>query len=158
MCKYKSIRGQSLVEYALILGLVALAVIVIAFALGLELQRVYGLIVGALGENGHGSPSSVQHSITIDLAQCIAVASQHQTGIWVLGQTDEPLNIVSGTDEVGTSTVGPPPGSNIPPGDNYAFHPMVDTNKADITECPVSVVIQANDGTIAAAPLQRVTD
>ncbi len=52
----------------------ALAAIAIAFALGLSLQRVYGLIVGALGENGHGSLSPVHYTITIDMAQCIAAA------------------------------------------------------------------------------------
>ena len=144
-------RAQSLIEYALLLGLVAIAVIVILFALGLGLQRVYGLITGALGENGHGSPDSVHHTITIDTAECFAVAAQHQTGIWVLGQTDEPLNMVSGTDEVGTSVVASYNGG-------YAFQPMVDPNKADIGECPASVVIQAADGTAAVAPLVRVSE
>ncbi|MHB8625425.1 MAG: Flp family type IVb pilin [Aggregatilineales bacterium] len=150
--KHKLTRAQSLVEYALILGLVALAVIVIAFALGLGLQRVYGLIVGALGENGHGSSSSVQHSITIDTALCIAVASQHQTGLWVLGQTDEPdLSTIHGSTEFGISVIGPYQGG-------YAYHPFIDTNKADVSECPASVVIQAQDGTIAVAPLQKMNE
>ncbi|MHB8630258.1 MAG: hypothetical protein ACYDBJ_29305 [Aggregatilineales bacterium] len=69
----------------------------------------------------------------------------------MLGQTDEPLNILSGTDEIGTSVVEPYHGG-------YAFNPIVDPNKANTDECPASVVIQATDGTIAAAPLQKVND
>ncbi len=150
--RQQKFRAQSLVEYALILGLVALAAIVILVALGLGLQRVYGLIVGALGENGHGHLSSVHHTITIDTAQCIAVASQHQTGLWVLGFTDEPdFSTVHGSTEFGINTIGPYQSG-------YVFRPWIDTNKADINECPASVVIQATDGTIAAAPLVKVND
>ena len=144
-------RGQSLVEYALLLGLVAIAVIVILVALGLGLQRVYGLVAGALG--GH-QDEHAKHTITIDSALCIAVAAapgqQARTGLWVVGQTDEPLNTVTGTNEVGTSVVAPYNGG-------YVFQPIVDANKADVGECPASVVIQATDGTIAAAPLVRVS-
>ncbi|MHB8630232.1 MAG: hypothetical protein ACYDBJ_05170 [Aggregatilineales bacterium] len=68
------------------------------------------------------------------------------------------MNILSGTDEIGTSTVTVPPGSNIPAGDNYAFHSIIDPNSANTDECPASVVIQATDGTVAAAPLVRVND
>lgn len=42
-------RGQSLVEYALILVLIAIVVIVILTALGENLQSVFNQIVNALG-------------------------------------------------------------------------------------------------------------
>lgn len=42
-------RGQSLVEYALILVLIAIVVIVILSALGGQLQVVFGNILTALG-------------------------------------------------------------------------------------------------------------
>ena len=41
-------KGQSLVEYALILVLIAIVVIVILTALGGSLQNVFGQIVNAL--------------------------------------------------------------------------------------------------------------
>lgn len=42
-------KGQSLVEYALILVLIAIVVIVILTALGTNLQNVFNQIVNALG-------------------------------------------------------------------------------------------------------------
>ncbi len=143
--------GQSLIEYAFAITLVSIVVIAAAFALGLITQRVYGIIKGALGGTGDGSLTT--HSITIDPggAQCIAVASAHHTGLWVTGSTDENLANVTGLTETGPSTVN----AN---GSGFVFNPMVDSNNANVNECPASVVIQAKDGTIAVAPLTRVSE
>lgn len=45
----QSANAQALVEYALILALVTVAVIVAASLIGLATQRIYGVVVAALG-------------------------------------------------------------------------------------------------------------
>jgi pilus assembly protein Flp/PilA len=45
----RRVRGQALVEYGLILVLVAIAVIVVLIALGGQLNTIFSQIVSALG-------------------------------------------------------------------------------------------------------------
>ena len=136
-------RAQALVEYALILVAVAVLVMVVALGTGVAVQRLYGLITGAIG--GHYDDHRA-HTITIDSAQCISVAAVHQTGIWVTGTTDETLTNVTGSTETISGPVNAYNGG-------YVFQPLIDASKANTAECPASVVIQAADGTIAVAPL-----
>jgi len=140
-------QGQSAAEYALIIALVAVVVIVVAFLVGLGAQRIYGLVAGALGTHydTHGN-----HTIEITSAQCISVAGIKQTGLWVVGNTDEAIADLTGSTELGLSPVS----AN---GGGFLYHPMIDANNADPTKCPVSVVIQGKDGAIAVAPLVKVS-
>jgi len=48
---HKLLHGQGLVEYALILIAIALIVMVVALGFGVAVQRLLGLVTGALG--GH---------------------------------------------------------------------------------------------------------
>src|SRR4051812_34886298 len=69
----KGQEGQGLVEYALVLVLVAVVCIAIMFATGLSVQRVYGLIAGALGAK-HNTENYKGEGIVIDLAQCYVIS------------------------------------------------------------------------------------
>jgi len=67
--KRKTFNGQALVEYALILTLVAVVVIVAAFAIGLATQRLYGVVTAALG--GSHNDTTANGTIVIDQALCV---------------------------------------------------------------------------------------
>jgi Flp pilus assembly pilin Flp len=144
-------HGQGLTEYALILAVVALVVIVIVGLVGLAVQRSYGVVGGALGTkyNAQG-----QHSIDIVTAQCIALQSANLTGLWVIGNTNEDIaNLTGSTNQaVGTGMDGAssPVEANGPNG--FKFHPLL-SYTADLSICPISVVIQAGDGSIAVSPV-----
>jgi len=140
-------RGQSAAEYVLLLGLVAIVVIVILFGVGLGAQRIYGLIGGVFGIH-YGTQG--KHIVEITSAQCISVASIRQTGLWVVGNTDEDIADLTGSTELGLSEVS----AN---GSGFLYHPMIDSTSADTTKCPESVVIQAKDGSISIAPLVKVS-
>jgi|GEM_PF-612182 len=135
-------EGQSAAEYALIIGLAALVVIVVTLLVGLGVQRIYGLVAGALGAHydTHG-----KHTIEITSAQCISVAKIGQTGLQVIGNTDEAIADLTGSTELGLSPVSADAGG-------FLYHPMIDADHADASKCPVSVVIQGKDGAIAVAP------
>ncbi len=149
-------RGQGLVEYALILALVALVVIVAAFLLGRATQRVYGVIGGAMGAKYN---SVGQHALEITTAECIAVQSPPETGLWVVGLTNEDVANLTGSTNlaVGTGIGGAlsPVETNGPGG--FKFHPLLLETSADLGICPTSVVIQVKDGTIAVSPISKVT-
>ena len=147
MKAYRTQCGQSAAEYALIIGLTAFVVIVVAFLVGLGVQRVYGLVAGALGAHydTHGN-----HMIEITSAQCISVAGINQTGLLVTGNTNEAIADLTGSTELGLSPVNANAGG-------FLYHPMIDSNHADASKCPVSVVIQGKDGAIAVAPLVIVS-
>ncbi len=151
-------HGQGLVEYALILALVAVVVIAVAFVLGAAVQRVYGIIAGALGAQYN---TVGDHAIEITTAQCIAVQSSNQTGLWVVGNTNEDVANLTGSTEqaVGTGIGGLP--SPVHKDDNntpniFVFSPMLTENAADLSVCPKSVVIQGKDGAIAVSPVTAV--
>lgn len=140
-------KGQSIAEYVLLLALVAIVAVAILFGVGLATQRIYGLIEGAFGVH---FDTHDKHIVEITSAQCISVASIHQTGLWVVGNTDEDIADLTGSTEFGLSEVS----AN---GSGFLYHPMIDANAADVTKCPESVVIQAKDGAIAIVPLVKVS-
>jgi Flp pilus assembly pilin Flp len=75
------LHGQSLVEYALLLLLVAVVVIGIVYGVGLAAQCIFGQISGTLGTR---RDAQGQAQIVIEVAQCISVAPdpayfQHQS-------------------------------------------------------------------------------
>src|SRR5258706_16484837 len=145
-------NGQGLVEYALILALVAVVVIVVAFVLGQAVQHLYGIVGGALGAKYN---TSGQHAIEITGAQCIAVQSTHQTGLWVVGFTNEDLTSLTGSTEqavgTGLQNLPSPLDPNGPNG--FKFHPLLSQTAADLSLCPRSVVIQSTNGAIALSPV-----
>jgi pilus assembly protein Flp/PilA len=149
--------GQGLVEYALILVLVAVVVVVAALLLGQAVQRVYGIIGGTLGVKYN---TVGVHAIEITTAECIALTSQNLTGLWVIGTTNEDVaNLTGSTDQaVGTGMGGlaSPVEANGPNG--FKFHPLLLDNAADLSVCPKSVVIQAKDGAIAISPVTAVVE
>src|SRR5258708_30098090 len=79
-------RGQGLVEYALLIALIALLSIVALVIASFGVQRIYGVIAGSLGIR-HNTMTQA-HSIEIISAQCIAVQSQNATRLSAVGNTD----------------------------------------------------------------------
>jgi pilus assembly protein Flp/PilA len=148
--------GQGLVEYALILALVAVVVVAVASLLGPALQRVYGVITASLGSKY--DTVAPHHAIKIEKAQCIALQSANLTGLWVVGYTDQDVANLTGSTEraVGTGLDG----LASPVEDNgdggFKFHPLL-VYSADLSVCPKAVVIQALDGAIAVAPVIAVS-
>jgi pilus assembly protein Flp/PilA len=150
-------HGQGLVEYALILVLVAVVVIVAASLLGQAVQRVYGVISGALGAKYDAVGT---HAIEITTAQCIAVKSSNLTGLWVVGNTNEDVaNLTGSTDKaVGTGMGGLASPVEVNGPNGFKFHPLLLDNAADLSVCPKAVVIQAKDGAIAVSPVTAVME
>ena len=135
-------RGQAAVEYAITIVLVSMVVIAIMLFAGFGISRIYGLVAGALGAHydTHG-----KHTIEITSAECISSTRVNQTGLWVIGNTDEAIADLTGSTELGLSPVSADAGG-------FLYHPMIDADHADASKCPVSVVIQGKDGAIAVAP------
>ena len=142
----RSNNGQSLAEYALIIASVALIVIVVAFAIGLGAERIFGIIGGAFGAH-HDDHRA--HFITIDTAQCFASKSQNLTGLWVTGSTDEDLSKLNGSTNLSTTGLNGVPFTISDNGvGGYKFNPLL-AYSVNLDVCPQSVVIQAADGTEA---------
>jgi Flp pilus assembly pilin Flp len=143
------------VEYVVILALVSLVVILTGSLLGPAINRIFGIATGAMGT--HYNTVGSGHTIEIVTAECIAIQSQNLTGLWVTGNTDEPLEKLVGSTNlaVGTGMNGDssPVESNGP--GSFKFHPLL-SQTADLSVCPTSVVIQANDGAIALSPITEV--
>ena len=142
----QSNSGQSLAEYALIIASVAIIVIVVALAIGLGAERIFGILGGAFGvhHDAHG-----QHFITIETAQCLASKSQNLTGLWVTGSTDEDLSKLSGSTNLSTTGLNGVPFEISENGASaYKFNPLL-ASGLNLEVCPQSVVIQATDGTEA---------
>jgi Flp pilus assembly pilin Flp len=149
-----------MVEYALVLALVAVVAIVALSALGNATQRVYGIIGAVLGAKYN---STGDRAIEIATAQCIAVKyasnpSNNLTGLWVVGTTNIPIAELTGsTDQaVGTGLNGgaAPVQANGPNG--FKFNPLL-AYAADPGVCPKAIVIQAADGSVAISPVTSVT-
>lgn len=147
--------GQGLVEYALILVLVAIVVVGAASLMGLAAQRVYGVIAASLGAK---HDTNADHTLTITTALCIAKQAQNLTGLWVVGDTSEDVSNLTGSTE---SAVGTGMGGAVSPVEamgtsggltSYKFHPLL-ANVADLSVCPKAVVIQSSSGAIAVAPV-----
>jgi pilus assembly protein Flp/PilA len=147
-------NGQGLVEYALILALVAVVAIAVLGLIGFGIQRVYGLIGAAMGAE-HDTSGAVVLQITT--AQCVAVQSSGLTGLWVVGVTNVPVSELVGSTEMGIGTGmggAPSPVTSNGPG-TFRFNPLL-ANSADLTVCPRAVVVQSSDGAITLAPVEAV--
>ena len=143
-------RGQGLAEYALLLVLVALVAAVSTFAVGLAVQRVYGVLVAAFGVK-HNAVGQIE----ITQALCDASQSQNTTGLWVIGTTSEDVTNLTGSTEmaVGTGLGGAPsPVTDNGAAGTFKFNPQLGSG-LNLSLCPKAVVIQARDGAIAVSPV-----
>jgi Flp pilus assembly pilin Flp len=158
-------QGQGLIEYALILALVAVAAIVILGAVGVAVQRVIGLTAGALGAHKN---SQVAQVINITAADCFVIdvgssymggafAANGYTGLFIKVDTNVPLDQLNmaGTESMlkmplfeDQSTIVPPPGIS-----HYTFRIDLATY-TDATRCPHSSVVQSLQGAIAVSPVE----
>jgi Flp pilus assembly pilin Flp len=161
-------RGQGMVEYALILVLGAVAVIVATFAIGLAVQRLYGVVVGALGTKA--SVTNASHAtITIAEAKCYLApnhvnpdSSKGVVAMWVTGYYSSGLSVsdltASTNYSVGTGVnnmvaLVKPNGAN-----SFLWNPDLKFATTDSKYCPIAVVIQSKDGVLAASPVMVCTD
>jgi pilus assembly protein Flp/PilA len=144
-------RGQGLVEYALILVLVAIVVIVVTSLMGQGVQRIFGLITGALGEKHNASGGE---TITIEYAECyVHTGSNPRTGLWIVGTTDVPLNELTGSTNLaydGPISTNPLEGGAS---GTFTYNPELKAGVGDESLCPRSVVIQSKRGAIAVSPV-----
>lgn len=141
-------RGQGLVEYAIIIALVALVVIVIITLVGFATKRGFGVIAGALGAT-HNETTGTGTHIEITDAHCWTYVGLNQTGVYVRGLSNLDPSLLTGSTDTGWFSV-----ANV--GDSgprsFKYQPLIGTG-TDFGKCPRSVVIQAPDGTTAVAPL-----
>ncbi len=156
----RSESGQSLAEYALILVLVAVVAIVALFAIGLATQRDLGIVTGSLGARKSSG------SLTITDAECAIQTSgdgSPQTSIYVIGTTTIPTGNLRGSADVNKG-IAVSQVKNLMEtsvfdtgGGTFRWNPTISDKAADFSLCPQAVVIQSKDGTIATAPLTKVS-
>ncbi|MEP7290013.1 MAG: Flp family type IVb pilin [Chloroflexota bacterium] len=148
----KRTKGQGLVEYALILALVAVVTIAGAWAMGQAIKRVFGVVGGALGKN-----NSVVGTFEIQSANCWVVTSPApaKTGLVVLGFTTKPVTTLIGSTNkyVGTDVNGDPAPVTSNGGNTFIWQPYLSFTTANASLCPPSVVIQAKDGSTIFSPV-----
>jgi Flp pilus assembly pilin Flp len=144
-------KGQGLVEYALILMLVAVVAIVIAVRFGHSIQGIFGLTTAALGQK-----VSIG-DLKIEYAECFVRNGSQKTGIWVRGETNLSLETLNGrTDRnyggvIDENHVG---NNGAKTGDGSFSYTTVLQDTADSGACPRAVVVQAENGALAAWPLK----
>lgn len=151
------LKGQGVVEYALLLALVALAAVIVLGILGRAIQGGIGVVAGSLG----GTQDAHEETGTIEIlnAQCFAVQSQHLTGLWITGITTLSVaELTAGTNlGMGTGMDGLP--SPVTAGDapgTFRFNPLISNTRADVGLCPKGAVVQGQ-GLIAVAPVAAET-
>ena len=147
-------RGQGMVEYALILALVAVVAIAGLSLVGLGVQRNLAVIAGVMGADHDTSDRAI---LEITTAQCIAVGSSGLTGLWVVGVTDQDIAWLSASNEyginVGVDGLAAAVSASGP--NTFQYNPLL-AYSADISACPKTIVIQSASGAIAVAPVDVV--
>jgi len=94
----RGVRGQGLVEYALILVLVAVVAIPVLYLGGLAIQRIFGLVNGGVGATVSAPASGGE--VVIESATCLADISNNEVGLRVYFRSTVPSE---------WTTVGSPP-------------------------------------------------
>jgi Flp pilus assembly pilin Flp len=159
--KLKLRKAQGLVEYALILALVALVAIGILFLVGGGVQKVYAMITAGLGaaiNKTDTAPTGSGDYIYISHAECWVVTGSHtQTGLWVTGWTSssiDPSSVAFYTDNGLQSTINVNPAVGS---ENFAANPDLGASLggvADESLCPHTIVVQHfKPNAIAASPI-----
>lgn len=143
-------QGQSLVEYSLLIALIALAAVVGLLLLGTAVQRIYGILAGTFGGKTN---ATAQEQIVIEDADCWVVYPVHQTGLYVTGTTNVPLSELLGSTN--TKVGGPVNAYGGLPG-GFVYQPQLSAITANEALCPQAVVIQSAKGAIAVAPLKVI--
>jgi Flp pilus assembly pilin Flp len=148
-------RGQGLVEYGVVIILIALGVILAAAAIGTVGKRLYGIIAGATG-----AKKNATSVIEIQDATCYVELNHPETGVVIHGLTNaDPtkfkVTFSNHTDGQYTLTDGLHQLSAHPdtlPG-TFIINPFMSDTVSGRQFCPVSVVIEAPDGSIAISPV-----
>jgi Flp pilus assembly pilin Flp len=131
--------GQGLVEYALILALVALVVIISLTLMRLSTMRGIGQVTAALGGQRSGDDSA-GFNISFDPnqpPQCGYLQGVNKTGISVRGSTNVPLSDIVATTENSNQILG-----LMPDGTNRFAAYTILADGRDHSVCPKGIVIQ----------------
>lgn len=146
--------GQGLVEYALILALAALVVIGVGALMGMAVQRIYGIVIGALGTNAPAAGGSIE----ITEAICHVVEYQDRMGLVITGTNSSDLSgsLVGSTNysyknaraEINNSVTTVSQTSLT----TFEWRPKIIEAGVSSSLCPVSIVIQSGTR-VAAAPV-----
>jgi Flp pilus assembly pilin Flp len=158
-------NGQGLVEYALIIVLVALVAIIILSLLGMAISRGLGIVAAALGAK-HNSTVASGSAVEIQQAEChIVPLNSTQGGLcpggdWcgktvlrILGMTSpnialSDLNISTDRGFADTITT-----NNGTP--NSFLYQKIIADPADSSACPLSVVVQSQSAKVTSLmPIQ----
>jgi Flp pilus assembly pilin Flp len=156
--------GQGLVEYALVLVLVAVVCIAIMFATGLSVQRVYGVVASVLGAK-HDVENYQGERIVIEQAECVTLdpGNPHYTGLpngaralRIRGFTNVPIDQLSlVTDNTDVNKLQ----SNFTMMDlttgEFKFDPILSLVPGE-PDCPNGVTIQSIHGAMATSPIRPV--
>jgi Flp pilus assembly pilin Flp len=156
-------KGQGLVEYALILVLVAVVTIVILHFFGHGAQRIFGIVAGTLGTKIESN------GLEIGYAECVVDHSINKTTLWVRGYTKfDPTELVGSTEKAhggdiaqNNNTFKPgtdPKGLGRPSTGAETFKYTPTLGKADASLCARVVVIQSDNGAIAAWPVTKIAE
>jgi Flp pilus assembly pilin Flp len=158
----RGVRGQSLVEYALVFVLVSIVVIVSAAAIGTAVQRLYAIVAGSLGTQVNNSTSAQDIIDIYEGAQmCLLFPSgtgnpQYPNGATIVnfrGSTNVPITDLTLSTDTGLLLAG---GAGVFVADSspggwivsaYAINP----NKSDASICPRTVVVQSKRNNVAIA-------
>jgi Flp pilus assembly pilin Flp len=161
--------GAGLVEYALILVLVAVGAITILSLAGVGVQRLYGVVGGAMGLKKDANDGAIQGQvINITGANCliIAVGSAYDGGIYAAtGSTTFVLKVDTNVDLTQLNTAGtentlmmdedtvasnpvPPPALS-----NLVFK-LDSVPYPDASACPSTAIVQSVQGSIAVSPVE----
>ncbi len=146
--------GQGMVEYALILALVAVAAMTVLSLVGLSVQRSLAVVAGVMGADHDMNDRAILQIVT---AQCIAVASSGLTGMWVTGVTDQDISTLTASSEQGINVgVDGLSAGVVASGPNtFQYNPLL-AYRADVGVCPRTIVVQSASGAVAIAPVDVV--
>ncbi len=146
----RSVRGQGLAEYALIIALAALVTIIAIGLVSLAVQRGFGVVGGALGaKKGQGEGGGQTLVIDTDqLPRCGYLPSQNSTGLYAQFYSSvDPSQVLVSTDTGIMGSVDHAAGSETEtcsPSSPclLAVIQMLKINAHDDSVCPHSIVVQ----------------
>ncbi len=153
-----------MVEYALVLVLVALGSIVILGLAGVGVQRLYGVVSGVMGARRQAGDGAISGQvINITGASCYVYAPSGvfpsgYIGYFLKVETNIPLDQLNtaGTEQTLMLSVNNNPDQTTivaPPGTSHITFEGSVPNSADSSLCPRVAIVQSIQGSIAVRPV-----
>ena len=157
-------------EYALILVLIAVGAILILSLTGIAIQRLYGVVGGAMGVKKQANGEIQGQIINITGATCLVVAvgsSYNSSAFFDTGYTAYFLKVDTNVplDQLNTAGSENTLMLNVftsestpiaPPAVSSVTFTMDGVTRPDASICPKSAVVQSIQGSIAVSPVEIV--